>query len=472
MLIEMNRLNVLILFFFTTACSHQATKVSTSLDALRLPASGEKKLSDYSPYKYELLFTNPLCGPYKCSREVKNFDGKILTHKPVNVYCRKKTDRDPSGQQPGSPQRKIIEWINDTSTKEVFFSYPAFSNKPIQGALCSAAKRGVKIRFTMDRNEDTALALELKACGKDGSVEIRQRGHEFGLKKAHSRIFLVNPYAIDKIQIMFSSGNLSAGPVLHHENWHFVTTNPKSYFARIHTCAMEAGWDETSGRNRDAYIERIRSCRNEIGGQVAEESDIKVFFVPAEGVAVKGSTRPSATDYILNGGGEGRSGILQAKRIWLTTYHYDYPPLVEALKIKMSQVNPPELHIVADDDLFYGAQNPGGNTSVDEWRRMKELSDAGAQVRLMETNSEENQVFRNKCIFTEPASAGSPVAINCGANFNEESFVHNWENLYYIAIPSVVKSYTEQFMRFRDNMSTAPTQLPTINNVDNLLSKD
>ncbi len=40
------------------------------------------KLSDYTPYDFEVLFTNPVCSEYKYDRPVYAEDGSLLKAKP------------------------------------------------------------------------------------------------------------------------------------------------------------------------------------------------------------------------------------------------------------------------------------------------------------------------------------------------------------------------------------------------------
>jgi len=82
-----------------------------------------ENLTQYTPYKYEVLFTNPICGPYKYKSEVVSQSGKKLKQKPQNVYCKNQYDLKRSGENPMSPQYRLIEWINDPRTTEVFFTY-------------------------------------------------------------------------------------------------------------------------------------------------------------------------------------------------------------------------------------------------------------------------------------------------------------------------------------------------------------
>ena len=127
------------------------------------------RLADYTPYKYEVLFTDPECGvyKYKATAQIKTKSGKPLIQKPENVYCKNRYDLSRSGSRSGSPQFRIIEWINDSATKEIFFTYLSFKNTAVKSALCAAAKRGVKIKFVISSTADKTAAQELVACSPE-----------------------------------------------------------------------------------------------------------------------------------------------------------------------------------------------------------------------------------------------------------------------------------------------------------------
>jgi hypothetical protein len=102
------------------------------------------KLSDYSPYKFEALFTNPVCETYAYTTPIVSENGKMLESKPKNVYC-KPADEAASVARSDSPQYRIIEWISDKDTKELYLAYLSFSSKNVVKALCSAVSKGVKL---------------------------------------------------------------------------------------------------------------------------------------------------------------------------------------------------------------------------------------------------------------------------------------------------------------------------------------
>jgi len=179
-----------------------------------------EKLVDYKPFKYEVLFTDPVCGVYKYNTDVYSQSGKKLTQKPENVYCKNKYDLKRSGERPQSPQYRLVQWVNElaqssSSEKEIFFTYLSFRNKAVKEALCSAAKSGVKINFVISVTEDQTAAQELVACNPN-LVHMKTRGMEGGLGYAHNKFLIINPNSKREFKIVFSSGNMTSGPVIHH----------------------------------------------------------------------------------------------------------------------------------------------------------------------------------------------------------------------------------------------------------------
>lgn len=406
-------------------------------------------LKDYKPYSYEVLFTNPECGPHKLETPVKTIGGGSMTQTKEGVYCLNRVDRPKSTSWKKSPQNRLVEWINsvDASKQEIFLTYLSYRNQPVHEALVAAGKRGVKIRFVLQSTEDHTLANELVA---KGGAQFKPRGSEGGIGYAHNKIFMIMPKDADKlsegeIKIVFSSGNMTSGPVVHHENWNFVTTNLRSHFAQAHLCAMNGEWNDSSGRSRDDYMRAMDSCRNKI--KAPEEDDIKVFFVPGEGdpnSQVSSPWRkPTAWDYMYAGDTKkGTPGLRNAREIWLACHRFFYSRMLNALNSRMQSSQRPELRIIADDDTYYKHKFPNfaGDTHPAEWENMERLQKKGADVRLMATNQDEHQLHHNKYLIFDDKAVMTGAANLTGAGFNT-----NWENIYYITIPEVVSAFRYQY---------------------------
>jgi len=441
-----------------------------------------EKLSEYKPFQYEVLFTDPECGVYKYITDVYSQSGRKLTQKPENVYCKSKYDLKRSGERPQSPQYRIVEWINELvqsneSNKEIFFTYLSFRNRAVKETLCLAAKSGVKINFVID-GADQVAAKELVSCNPD-LVQFKTRGQEGGLGYAHNKFFIINPHSKREFKIVFSSGNMTSGPVIHHENWNFITTHAASHFAQSHICAMNAEWNDNTGRDRASYINSIKKCRLAI--KAPEEKDIKVFFVPGEGEPEPGVMKKTAVEYLLNGDNE-NPGIHTAKKIWIACHRFFYGKMVGALSKRMSVGKKPEMKLIADDDTFYKAVDPAysiGDTMPEEYDRMKKLMSKGAKVKFMETNGEEHQLHHSKYLIfatydVKPSS--NPIddfkAVFTGsANLTGAGFNKNWENSYYITIPHVVRAFAEHYVYTWDKLASHIDDLPKDGMVLNKLSE-
>lgn len=454
------------------SCQSTQRQPTQELETIENQAKTFDRLVDYSPYKYEVLFTDPECGvyKYKTSALVKSKSGKLLTQKPENVYCKNRYDLSRSGSRPLSPQYRILEWINDSSTTEIFFTYLTFRNTAVKNALCAAAKRGVKIKFVLSATGDMTAANELVACSPE-NVKLKGRGQEGGLGYAHNKFFIINPSSSQELKLVFSSGNMTSGAVIHHENWNFITTNVNSYFAQSHLCVMNAEWDDSIGKTRTTFIDYVKKCRAEI--KSPEEKDIKVFFVPGEGEPEPGVSKKTALEYMLNGT-DTFPGINSAKKIWIGCHRFLYSKMISALMKRLSSSDKPEIRIVADDDTYYKANDTTfteGDTQAAEWYHIVNLVNAGAKVKLMETNSNEHQLHHSKYLIF--ADGNDFKAVLAGsANLTGAAFKTNWENTYYIMIPEVVKAFADHYVHTWDKLATDPADLPPLGSVSEMLEDE
>ena len=75
--------------------------------------------------EWDVRFTNPTCEsyPYAEADVVAAVNGERLLAKPKDTFCTKQKDFVPSAERLVSPQYKLLEWINDPATKEIFFEH-------------------------------------------------------------------------------------------------------------------------------------------------------------------------------------------------------------------------------------------------------------------------------------------------------------------------------------------------------------
>ncbi|MFY7994580.1 MAG: phospholipase D-like domain-containing protein [Bacteriovoracaceae bacterium] len=393
------------------------------------------KLSEMRPFKYEVLFTNPVCATYNYDRAVITESGKTLSQKPQNVYC-KPADENKSVSRHNAPQYRIVEWIKDKNTKELFLAYLSFSSKNIAAALCEAAKSDVKITIVLDQNpkdpKENKDAEGLKKCGS--KVAVYYRGNQGGLGYAHNKILMVNPSSKDEVKLLFSSGNMTGGTSINHENWNFVTTTGKSFFIQDHVCIAN-GMIE-AGAAAKTFKEYVKNCRGQI--QVKPEEDIRAYFSPVDKDTFNQVETLAAESKLIQGMSHRFSGIFLV---------FTEKLLKEGKTVRF----------MFDDDIYWSAKlrkDIGRNTRFEAFDIAK-LVTAGMDVRYLETNQNVYQlqhskffIFDNKTVFT---GAG---------NLTTSAFSKNFENFYVIKIPSVAKSFSEQYTQYWDKMSTKAEDMP------------
>ncbi len=401
------------------------------------------KLSDYRPYKFETLFTNPVCATYSYDRPVVTESGVNLSSKPQNVYC-KPADEAASVARKFAPQYRIVEWITDSETKELYMAYLSFSSKNIVNALCTAIKRGVKLSMVLDGGEDGTHpevnkdAESLKLCGASGLVSVTYRGSVGGLGFAHNKIMIVNPGS-PATKILFSSGNMTGGTSINHENWNFITTSGESYFAQAHKCVIESMI--SAGDTKTNFTKSLTACRDKI--KATAETDIQVFFSPVDG--------PKALAKVTEAG-------RQAKLVEAMSHRFSgqLADLFQKLLAEKKLIK-----FILDDDIYWAYkrhQNVGRNTSMEAFKIYKDLISQGMETKFLQTNQNVYQLQHNKFMIFTFEKGGA--VFNGAGNFTSAAFSKNFENFYYITIPEVVDAYHQQYNLYFDKMATAPEDMP------------
>lgn len=396
------------------------------------------KLSDYKPYAFEPLFTNPVCETYHYDEVLETFAGNEVEAKPKNVYC-KQSDEAASIARKNAPQYRLKEWITDSATKELYLAYLSFSSKNIAKALCEAAERGVKISMVLDQGETGEKNKDAEALKKCGKVSVTYRGSTGGLGYAHNKILIVNP-GKKVVKIVFSSGNMSSGTSTNHENWNFVTTSGESYFAQAHQCVIESMIE--AGDTKKNFTAHLNDCRNEI--EAEPESDISVFFSPVDGAEalaqIEEATEKAKLVEVISHRLSGKIADLLSNAL-------------EAGK---------KMKLLLDDDMFWAMKlrrDVGRNTSVEAGKIFRDLVNKGAETKFLETNEKIFQLQHNKFLIFTFARGGA--VFNGAGNLTTAAFTKNFENFYYIQIPEVVAAYKKQYAKYFDEMASAEDELPS-----------
>jgi len=403
-----------------------------------------------SDLNYEVLFTNPICEAYEYKNPLETESGNLVYSKPANVFC-KRSDSEASVARESSPHNRLVHWIEDKDTKEIFFAYLSFSNEDIYGKLCAAvAERGVKVSFVLDSgaagdSSKLKRAEQLKKCETpEGDHPVYYlRGGKKGLGYAHNKIFVINPSSENKIKIAFGSGNLSSGTSLHHENWHFISGSAGSYFAKSHICLIKGMID--SGDSKKSFEKFMSACRENI--DVDPESSIQAFFVPGQG--------DEAMSLIEN-------QIAKSSKIYMAAHRFSANRLIMALTKKLKEAGDPEVRLVADDDLYWAGKlrkTFNSNTTL-EHRRMKSLENLGMESRFLQTNHWGKFLHHNKYLIFFDKN-GEPTGVFTGAgNLTNAAFTKNYENFYFITNKKAVSIFVKQYEHVWADLATARKDMP------------
>ena len=402
-------------------------------------------------YEYDLRFTNPPCKEYRYSDRPVSNQGKTIFAKPKGAYCTR-DDYKAAEQQTNSPTRKLREWIRDRNTREIFFAYLSFSNKTILKELCDAVeKRNVQVSFVLDSGTRLSTAQKLLACKPKNGLETHKpklylRGNEHGLGYAHNKVFMVNP-SDSKFKIGFSSGNMSSGVTLHHENWNFLTISSKTHFAQAHLCLREGMLHH--GSSKKSYSDFMTLCHSAI--PQPEESSIQSYFIPGDG--------NEAINHI-------REALAKADQIDIAAHRFSNRRLLKALH-KQLKAKKTRVRILVDDDVYWIGRgvNSGHNTYY-EYEKVLSLLKAGASVKYMETNHNQHLLHHNK--FLVFYKNKKPFAVFTGAgNFTNSAFASNFENFYLITEPSITQPFAKQFSHLWNDLATGYQNMPTQNVMPN-----
>lgn len=428
-----------------TSCNQTSAPETARLNAGKAGTSFADYEKEYGwQFQYDVAFTNPICAEYSYPSEVLSNSGKRLNSKPRNAYC-KNSDAKVNAANPDGALSRMRRWIQDPSTTEIFLATLTFSNTSIRYDLCQAIEeRSVKVTMVLDSQTSQKQADLLRACQpKDGKSfpTVVTRGGAGGLGYAHNKLVIFNPNS-DVVRIVFASGNLTSGLVLHHENWNFITLPAKTHFAEAHRCLMTGMLDH--GDALDTYAQYITDCKKSIS--YPEEGDIKVYFVPGEG------------DKALE---EIRQGLADSYRVDLAAHRFSLWELIDGLVDFQTGKVPGAVRVLFDDDVHWNGlgQKVGLNTAS-EAAHAQRVIDAGAGGRYLETNHGGLLLHHNKFIIFH----GNNSKVFTGAgNFTKSAFVQNFENYYVISNSKIVEKYKTQYNHLFGDLASTVDYMPAEN---------
>ena len=418
-------------------------------------------ISDYRPYKYELIFTNPICSNYYYKTPLDSENGELVRQKPKDAYC-KPEDSANVDKQKNNPHYKILEWIRDKKTKEIFMSYLSFSKRSVVKELCQAIKkRNIKLTLIVDENSrkrGMELLDSLKKCpnkayqnSSPNQPVILTRGNTGRGKDkigfAHNKLILINPNQKGEVRLAFSSGNMSNGTTTHHENWHFLTTSSETYFFQAHLCLKEGLLNHYASKS--VFGAFIKDCRAKI--TAPEESDIKVFFVPGEG--------QEALELL-------KASFENSKEVRMATHRFSNKDIISFMSKSLKEGN--LVKLLLDDDLYWTGKmrRSMGRNNFREFVHVDNLVREGLKTSYVETyaddvlNARRVQLQHNK-FFIFTGYNGEGAVFTGAGNLTKAAFEKNFENFYFITRPFVYFSFRVQYHHLWNDLGTTSSEMPS-----------
>jgi len=417
-------------------------------------------ITEADHYKYEVFFTNPICKAYPYAETTYANDGTVLRSKPANVYC-KRGDKKSNYERVDSPNFNLRKLINNKDVSSLFLTYLSFSDSKVTKAVCEAIKkRNVAVTLIIDSKNNTSERRAQGAMGKFDEISkcrplksalkpgekanipnTMTRGNIGGLGYAHNKIIIAKfKSKPTKTTIVFSSGNMSSGTILHHENWHFLTTSTETHFYEVHQCIKKGMID--FGSSKSIFKKFIEKCRSAI--QAKEESDIRVYIVPSDG--------KRAMDNLV-------ANMKKAKSIDVAVHRLTHPDFINGM---MNEAKKKDVRLLVDDDVYWAGVTGAnvGSSMPNESSNMNRVRRSGAEVRYMETNEAGRLLHHNKFVVFNFGEGKGAVHTGAG-NFTKAAFTKNFENYYFITIPDVVQQFKDQFNKMFNELATTYNKLPS-----------
>jgi hypothetical protein len=403
-------------------------------------------------FEYNAYFTNPNCQAYEYEDEVKNRKGELVTQKKQNAYC-KKGDFSANNKRETTPHYNLIKLIRNKDVKSMFLTYLSFSNSEIAKELCEAIEtRNLKVTFIIDSKnkyrDSGRKRLDMIAnCKPNDRFENKNmpetffRGNTKGLGYAHNKLIIADYKSNSKKQtFVFSSGNMSSGTILHHENWHFITLSKSGYFAQAHACLKEGMLDHANSKSE--FKAFINACRLEIKAQEAD--DLKTYFVPSDGSKAMGQIVSLSK---------------KATKMYAAAHRLTHRDFLESLRT-VAQTG--DARIVVDDDLYWTGQlGEGiGSNMLFEHRNLMTLVRGDVKIRYIESNESSRLLHHNKFAYFE-LNDGREYLFTGAGNFTKAAFTKNFENFYLMSFPAAIEAVKKQYRYLFDVLGKSYFEMPT-----------
>jgi hypothetical protein len=403
---------------------------------------------------------------------------------PANIRCTQSdftVSSQPAALNPyrktDSPLNRIQEWIEGTAPgDELFIASFSFSMVSVASWTCAAAQRGVEVKVFMHEPDYGNQALDaIRLCPQVELLEYKSSS-----RLAHLKTIVIVDNQNHKVRVSFQSGNISSGTWGHHENWNFVTQDREHWFSQDHICLRDAIHEE-SLQNLSQLYRELDTCRARHGVDEARAQDpwMRTYFIPKTGGTYDDRKE---LDRLVD-------EVALAKEVWIAAHHMTEPTLIQALTQKLKQDPTFRVKMLVDSELYWAgyqdavtqglswkvdgrvfgesdsltsyclwglteAQARNVRCSLFNWSAYnsenspRTLSEAGADLRFIESNHLSRLLFHNKFIifhYAQPENGILGSVFTGAGNLTAAGFDKNFENYYWVRIPHIYEAFGQQF---------------------------
>lgn len=388
---------------------------------------------------FDVLFTDPLC--HETGQGVRdgarcNGTEKAASMEHAGIHARLlETIRSATTYKQAHPEAPVklymtyLSWYHDGGLK---------------AAVLDAIHAGVEFQGYFDPGYGVEIPAELEAMN-DPHVRIGWLGghtdNEGVWRLMHIKLTMVDYGSDDEpMRIVFSSANLSpSGLSLHFENFVFARVLRSSNFAQRHLCAMQGlEADKYPSRNQtDSFANVFEQVYDDCVAQIATPPDpaLNVFFTPDEGKTALGFLKARMRE---------ASGSID-----MAIEHYSEWSLA-GTQTWLAESIPSRL-VLDDQTLYMDGESSEGDNGM--WRGI--LQGSSIDQRFVRTNADIHQLQHNKYVVIDGE------AVFCGAgNFTGAAFRKNYENFYYLAVPSLAARFQTHFDHLFDDLGSRLDEIP------------
>ena len=374
-------------------------------------------------YDWEVVPTNPVCTP-------------TLSY-PLNAWCFK-SDLEKNLLRPHTPDARILHWLSQPDIKKVRLAYLTFSNPRVTAALCELLKKSIPVEIILDNSKASPSIEALHACNSQ-YLRFYPRGNSAGIGFAHNKLTFIERTHSSDLQLVISSGNMTSGTILQHENWHFVQLPQQTHFAALHECLWESLVN--SGQSAREFKLAMHRCRLNI--DYPPEKGLQSYFIP-------GDSKVMLTELEKQ---------LQ-KSDWIVgASHRFNGQLIKNLLGKMLEQQK-SVRMIFDDDIYWAhkTRKDFGLNQYMESLVVQELIKKNLEVKYVQTNHQDYLLQHNKFLVWGQQEA-TGVFVGAG-NFTNSAFTKNFENFYIITLPEVVQALKNYHDHLWNELGTSPDRMP------------